>query len=211
MPAHPGELAVVAPRHAIVARGPIKLAALGVFGEEVQPAFSPQEPRLRIRDLPLTDALERRDAERFLAAVDEPRPMARATADENPDVALVIELDAAVVVRVVHDELVVNDGRARHPAGLVVETRRHHQQMPLALDRAAVGEERLVSLRRIDRHRVVVGCVGAQPARILVAMFRELAECEPDASVTVHLARDRSRRRLGDFLFGCRCSEGVRA
>src|SRR3954452_16028207 len=84
MPAQPGELPIVAPGDAVPARLPVQLAAVGVPGEEVQPASARREPRLRVGHLRFGDPLEGRDAERLLAPVDEPGARPGAAADEDP-------------------------------------------------------------------------------------------------------------------------------
>ena len=89
-------------------------------------------------------------------------------------------------MRVVHLGLVVDDHRFGNRLRFMVEVRDHDQQVPFIFcSRSTVAEKGLVHFGSVNGDGDMVGGVGAQTSGIFIAEFRELAECKPDALVTV--------------------------
>jgi len=186
VPPEARELLLRFPRAAVRARLPVELTALGVAGEAEEEATLVHPPWLRVGELELGQALEAVDGVGRQAPVDEPRPLLRPPADEDPQVALAVNGQARVVVRVVHAALVMDNDGPRHDAASVVVVGDHRQQMALRGRRGAPEhEERLPRLGRVDGDRHMVGRIGSQAAAVLVAILPlELAEGEPDPAET---------------------------
>ena len=162
MAAHAGQLPVLGPPAPVGARVPVEFPHARVLGKQMQEALAVDPPGLRVGHLFLRDQLEAFDRERLNATVLEPRPDAGSSADEDPDVAVLVQGDAGIVVGIVDTFLVMHDHRTRHYAEAVVVVRDHRQQMSLPLFCAAVDEKRLLRFRRVDGQRQVLGGVGRQ-------------------------------------------------
>jgi hypothetical protein len=190
---HVREQLALRPRRAVRAGVPVQAAPAPVVRVEEQEAFPRHVPRLGIGEVGLEDLIERGDAVGFAALEDEGRPCGAVAAREDPDVARVVERDDGVVVGV-GGLLVDEHDRAREgPRGVVV-VRHHLEERVLVFRGAAVDEEGLVRLRRVDGHRDVVHRVGAQAAAVFVDVFVVGGLVHvPDPAVA---GRDRGRRWL---------------
>ena len=184
-----GDLAVVGPADAVGARLVEEPPHAVVAREEEEEALFGMVVHLRVGHDALVDVFEFRNVVGFRAAVADARALVGASGDEYPDVALLVELDRGVVVGVAdsgHALVVNHDGAAQHARLVVVAADHAEQVFALFGGRSAVDEEGFVRFGRVDRHRDVLHGVGAQSARILVAVARTgLADREPDAAITV--------------------------
>ena len=165
--------------------------AARVVGVHEQEAPAGDVPGLGVREVARPDQLERADVVGLGASRDVRGAAGAVAAGEDPDVALVVEVDDRVVVGVV-GLLVQQDGGSGHGAGGVVVVREHVDQVGVALvGGAAVGEERLVRFLSVPRVGNVVGAVGAHAAAVLVDVLiaRGLVHV-PDPAVAVVLLVD---------------------
>ncbi|OQB89802.1 MAG: hypothetical protein BWX84_02249 [Verrucomicrobia bacterium ADurb.Bin118] len=150
VPAQTGQLLIVGPSHAVGAGFPIEFAHPGVFGEQVEKSPARHKPRLRIGEFLLPNQGELRDVIGADAAVFESGSHPPAAADEHPDITLIIQVHAGIVVGIIHALFIMNNGRAGHHVLRVVVIRRHDQEMPFVFAGAAIDEEGFIHLRRVN-------------------------------------------------------------
>ena len=212
------QLPVGRPVHAVFAGLPEELAHAVVAGEKEEEAPLGMVVHLRIGHDAFVDAFECRDVVGIDAPVADARAFVGAPGDENPDVAVPVDLDGRVVVGVGNpvDAFVVHDAGLLQQSGLVVVAADHTLQVfPARVRGAAVDEIGPSDGRGVDGHRDMFHRVGAQSAGVFGSVFRSgLADREPDAAVTLHhgglfrgvhpgVVGDRCRRAVkevsGDF------------
>ncbi|OQB30241.1 MAG: hypothetical protein BWY09_02996 [Candidatus Hydrogenedentes bacterium ADurb.Bin179] len=200
MAAHARQFPVLRPGAPVNARFPVQLPAFGVFGEAIENALAGNLPGLGISHFLFSNAFESTNAVRFHAPVLETHALAASPADEHPHISLFIEQDTAVVMGVIYPVLVVNDSRFGHGASFVIIVSGHNEQVPVpGAGGASINKEGLVRPGRVHRQWNMLGCVGAQSARVFVAILALLAQRKPDAFVAVRLGavNDRFRRGKG--------------
>ena len=186
-----GDLPVAGPFAAVGAGLAEQLPYPVITGEEEEKSLFGVVVHLRVGHDALVDVFEFRDVVGLRAAVADAGTLVGASGDEHPNVSVAVDLDRGVVVGVadaVHALVENHDRTAQHPGLMVVAARHAEQVFPVFGGRAAVDEEGLVGLGRVDRHRDVLHRVGSQAARVFGPVGRTgLADREPDAAVSVGL------------------------
>ena len=128
---------------------------------------------LRVSHYALVDIFKGGDVIRLHAAVADARALVGPSGNENPDVAVLVDLDGRVVVRIADTvaPLVVHDhGLREHPRFVVIAANHAKEVILSGVRSATIDKERLVSLLRVDRHRNMLHRVRAQSSGILVAI-----------------------------------------
>jgi hypothetical protein len=141
-------------------------------------AFEP--PWLRIGHLLFADQLKPLDAVRLKTPILEAGTTTTTTTDEDPYMTCLIKRNAGIIVRVINTVFVVNNRWLRDKVVVVVVVGCHRQQVSLTFFSATVNEKGLFDSWCINRHWNMLGGVSAESSRILITLFEELTQREPD-------------------------------
>ncbi len=182
------QFARVRPLAAVFAGRPVQLAAIGVFCKTEEKSTSRYKPRLRIGELALKNLFKGFDGKRFATFENITGTMPPAAADKNPDVSGIINGEGWIIMRIIHIWFLIDDHRFGRQTGFVIVIRDHRQKFSFVRrGGAAVDKKRLVGFFAVNRQRMVFGRVGAESARIFIAILGFLSELKPDALVAVDL------------------------